>query len=222
MLIISILISSFKNHATKNYTIFFSMERYYKTWWNELRSNAGLYLTPMINLNSGSGGTNGVYNQPIVKQSQSHIHWSLNNTSGSTHLVFRVTIILSKAYFFWLPFRQDAYNPGLSAPPKQWLFDDYKPSSPIRSDVLPFIEVLYDKHYFCSQQTPIVFDEIFIDTFKYNWCKPNDFGPRYNGLWFLVTAVEWEGSNTFLLWTGGSSIAPSYSIGGSWFLEPSM
>lgn len=120
---------------------------------------------PTINLNSGELGTFGIFNQPIVNQRQSHIHWTLNNTSGSSHLIFRVTIILSKAYFYWLPFRQDGFNPGLTAPPKQWLFDDYKPSSPIRNEVISFIDVLHDKHYFLSQQNPIVFDELFVDDF---------------------------------------------------------
>lgn len=198
------------------------MERRITSWNNALWKSAGVYTQPTININSAQDGVMGIFNQPIVKQHETEIRWTLNNTTGVRNCIFRVTIILSKAYFCWLPQEDPLYNFGLTAPPVQYLFDDYKPSSQIRTEVLPFVEVLADEVYCLDINKPIIHDRLCIDSFTYNWCVPNDFGPRFNGLWMLITAVEYKSHNVFQVWSTNQNTAPCYDVSVSCLLEPSI
>lgn len=200
------------------------MERFNGSVFSSLYQDGTFFQFPSRRINPGTAGIQPAvaYNSKI-KQYNTLIKWTLKGVSSTVdNLVFRVTIVMSKAYFCWLPQNQPGYIFGTNAPPTQFLFNDYIPSSQVRTEVLPFVDILYDKCYNVTKSTGnVVFDELFIPEFTYTWPNDNQITPTYNGLWFLITAVDCSNWNSFTRWGGGQNSAPSYDLSWSGFLEHS-
>jgi len=201
------------------------MDRFIKTWNSVIWKPTGLNPTNVsVCLNNleqtGDITTLAVSTQKVVKQLHTKIAWTLKGpVDPINNMVFRVTILVSQPYALWTPFAFTNYFPGLTVPITEYLFSNYYPSTQIRTEVLEKVHIIHDRRYLTNANQNVVFDEIFIPEMLYSWGKPNDYCPRMNGLWFLITALDCSNHNTAIFWTGGQNSAPSYDLSVSYFLE---
>jgi len=196
--------------------------------WSELIQTSGTYyreMNALVNEPSPDFLSELAYYQGrTVKQTNTTLNFVVRGgTTTTLRDCFRVVVILSKSYNYWIPIPQpDNYNFPHSAlnPPQLTLFESISPVSSVTFDAYPFADILFEKLYFPRQTENTFSDCITIPDFTYLWGHPNDKIPRVNSLWFMCYFTSYSNGQWRQSGASGNQ-SPGWDLTAEYYLEPS-